>query len=157
VAVLPVEAVLRVYASTRFLLAISAARLALIVAFIGSAITWLGLRGAVLVTLGAAAVAKVAGLVRVAPLMHTPLARLLPWRDFLGIGLASAAAALLAVVLRGAVPGGVLPRLVVAALVCTAGYVALVFQCGLVTEDEKRALWARLFRWPLLATATRSS
>jgi O-antigen/teichoic acid export membrane protein len=158
-AVLPTEAVLRVYASTRFLLAISAARLAVIAACIGGAITWLGLRGAVLVTLGAALLAKAAALVRVARLMGTRVSRLLPWRDLSGIALVSAASALLALIVRDAVPGGALARLVTTSLVCAAVYTVLLLQSGLLTGEEKQALWSRLGRWPLIAAAggTRSS
>lgn len=158
-AVLPTDAVLRVYASTRFLLAMSAARLALIAVSVGAAITWLGLRGAVLLTIGAAAAAKAAALVRVARLMETRVSRMLPWRDFAGIGLASAASALLALVLREAVPGGTLARLAVTALVCGVSYAVLLFQSGLLTEEEKQSLWARCGRFSLVAAAgeTRSS
>jgi O-antigen/teichoic acid export membrane protein len=158
-AVLPTEAVLRVYAATRFLLALSVGRLLLIAATIGGAITWLGLRGAVLVTIAAALAAKAAGLVRVARLMRTRVTQVLPWRDLLGIGLAAAASALVALVLRAALPGGVLARLVVTALVCAGTYAVFLFQSGLLTEDERQALWARLGRWPLVAAwgGTRSS
>jgi O-antigen/teichoic acid export membrane protein len=158
-AVLPTEAVLRVYAATRFLLALSAARLLLIAAATGGAIAWLGLRGAVLVTVAAALAAKIVGLARVARLLGTPLSRVLPWRDFLGIALASAASALIALVVRDTVSGGTLARLMVTALVCGSSYVALVLQLGLLTDEEKQALWARCGRGPLAAAggATRSS
>ena len=57
-----VDAVLRVYAQTRFLLAMNLLRLAIVAALIGwSFMTLFGLRGAVLVTLLATAVVKTVG------------------------------------------------------------------------------------------------
>jgi O-antigen/teichoic acid export membrane protein len=75
-----VDAVLRVYARTRFLLAMNAVRLALIATSIGWFMSRFGLIGAVIVTLIATSLVKAAAVVKIARLMHVGLADVLPWR-----------------------------------------------------------------------------
>ena len=78
-AIFAVDAFLRVYAQTRFLLVMNLVRLG----FVAGLITWFidtfGLPGAVLVTLGAAIVAKTLGLVKIASLLRVRFVRVLPW------------------------------------------------------------------------------
>jgi O-antigen/teichoic acid export membrane protein len=74
-----VDAVLRVYAQTRFLLVMNVVRFAVVVGLIGWFIDSFGLVGAVLATLTALTAAKAAGLLRIASVLHVPVAQVLPW------------------------------------------------------------------------------
>jgi O-antigen/teichoic acid export membrane protein len=149
---MPTDGVLRVYAATRFLLAVSAARLVLIAALIGAFISRWGLSGAVLATILLAVAGKAAGLVRMGRLMGVGPAQWLPWRDLARIAGVAAAATLPAIVLGSALVAPVFARLALIGLLYAACYAALLFYAGLLAEDEKRALTGWFQRWPL-ATA----
>lgn len=142
--VLPSDGVLRVYAATRLLLALSVMKLLLIAVSIGAFLSLLGLRGAVWVTLAAAAAAKAAALVGMARLMGVSLARLLPWRELLGIAGLAAVAALPALLLLPALAAPAFVRLALTGLVYGVSYLVLLFHSGLLAETEKRALRNRL-------------
>jgi len=142
--VLPTDGVLRVYAATRFLLALSVMKLLLIALSIGAFISMFGLRGAVLVTLAVAATAKAAALLRMTRLMGVGVARLLPWRELFGIAGLAAAAALPALALRSALAAPAFARLALTGLVYGVAYLVLLFHSGLLAEAEKRALRDRL-------------
>ena len=75
-----VDAMLRVYAQTRFLLVMNVVRLGFVMAFIGWFMGAFGLVGAVLVTLLATAAAKALAVVRIARLLHVSVTDVLPWR-----------------------------------------------------------------------------
>jgi len=79
-AAVAVDAMLRVYAQTRFLLIMNVARLAVVVALIGWFLSAFGLIGAVLITLLATVAAKGIALVRIASLLHVRVHQVLPWR-----------------------------------------------------------------------------
>jgi len=89
-AMLPVDAVLRVYAETRFLLALNLLRLTLIAASIAWFVSAFRLPGAVLVTLVATATAKGLAVRRVGRLLKVRPAELLPWRTIGAVALAAA-------------------------------------------------------------------
>ena len=84
-AVMAVDAVLRVYAQTRFLLIMNLVRFACVAGLIGWFVSGFGLGGAVLVTLVAMTVTKTLGAFRVAWLMQVGLRDALPWRRLAGI------------------------------------------------------------------------
>ena len=84
-AVMAVDAVLRVYAQTRFLLVMNLVRFACVAGLIGWFLSGFGLRGAVFVTLVAMAVTKTLGVVRIAWLMRVGVREALPWRRLAGI------------------------------------------------------------------------
>lgn len=84
-AVMAVDAVLRVYAQTRFLLVMNLVRFVCVAGLIGGFLSSFGLAGAVLVTLLGLTTTKTLGVVRVASLMHTGLGGALPWRRLAGI------------------------------------------------------------------------
>ena len=84
-AVMAVDAVLRVYAQTRFLLVMNLVRLTCVAVLIGGFLSTFGLRGAVFVTLVAMAVAKALGAVRIAWLMGVGVREALPWRRLAAI------------------------------------------------------------------------
>jgi hypothetical protein len=151
--VLPTDGALRVYAATPFLLAVSAARLVLLAAVLGTALTRWGLLGAVAATLAVAAAAKVAALARTVRSMGTGLARALPWQQLAGIAVVAAAAAVPAIFAGRALEGPPALRLAVPGAAYAAAYGALVVHAGLLEPDEKRALAARLPRLAPFAAA----
>ena len=75
-----VDAVLRAYAQTRFLLVMNIIRLVVVVALISWLIGSFSLVGAVTATLAALTAAKTAGLLRIAHILHVPVRHVLPWR-----------------------------------------------------------------------------
>ena len=78
-AIIAVDAVLRAFAQTRWLLAMNLVRLGFVVALIGWFLGIFGLVGAVLVTLIATVVAKGFAVIRIAKLMDVSVAGVLPW------------------------------------------------------------------------------
>jgi O-antigen/teichoic acid export membrane protein len=74
-----VDAMLRVHAQTRFLFGLNLLRLALVLGLTTWFLSWYGLSGAVLVVLISTFVVRVIGLVRIARLLDTGLATVLPW------------------------------------------------------------------------------
>ena len=77
---LSVDAVLRVYARTRFLLAMNVLRLVLLAATIGWFLSTFGLAGAVMVTLLSTSLVKAVGVFRIAGLLNVGIRDVLPWR-----------------------------------------------------------------------------
>jgi len=84
-AVMAVDAVLRVYAQTRFLLVMNLVRLGCVAGLIGTFLSSFGLTGAVLVTLLALTLTKSLGLVRIATVLGVGPRLVLPWRRLAGI------------------------------------------------------------------------
>jgi O-antigen/teichoic acid export membrane protein len=88
-----VDGVLRVYAQTRFLLAMNVLRLAMVAGLISWFLSTFGLSGAVLVTLIATSLVKVLGVIRMSSVLRVPLGRILPWERLglivLGCGIAA--------------------------------------------------------------------
>ncbi len=76
----PTDAVLRVYADTRYILALNVVRLVLVASFIGYAMSRFGLVGPVLVALGATLVAKVLAMKRIARLMSAEMKHIIDWK-----------------------------------------------------------------------------
>ena len=91
-AVFAVDAMLRVYAQTRFLLIMNVVRLAFVAGLIGWFLGAFGLLGAVLVTLTASVVAKALAVARIARLLDVTVAAVLPWRTLGRIGARAVAA-----------------------------------------------------------------
>ena len=84
-AVMAVDAVLRVYAQTRFLLIMNLVRFACVAGLIGAFLSSFGLIGAVLVALLGLSVTKTIGVIRVAWLMRLGVRDALPWRRLAGL------------------------------------------------------------------------
>ena len=145
--VLQTDAVLRVYAATRFMLLVGVLKLAFIAALIGAFMSVFGLRGAVLVTFLAMAAMKGVALAKIQRLMGVRFPRLLPWRDLGGIGLAAAAAALPALMVRAAVEGPVSLRLALTGLVHVGVYLLILFNSPLLADEERLAVrgWVQRF------------
>ncbi len=98
-AIFAVDAFLRVYAQTRFLLVMNVVRLGFVAALIGWFLGAFGLPGAVLVTLAATVVAKGLALGKIARLLQVRVAEVLPWATLARIGARALAAAVPAWVL----------------------------------------------------------
>ena len=79
-AAVAVDAMLRVYAQTRFLLVMNFVRLGVVAALIGWFLGAFGLIGAVLITLLSTMAAKALAVVRIATLLQVDVASVLPWR-----------------------------------------------------------------------------
>ncbi len=77
--VFAVDAVLRAYAQTRFLLLTNLLRLALVAMLIVPFLSAFGLSGAVLITLLTTTLVKALGLVRIARVLEVPVSAVLPW------------------------------------------------------------------------------
>jgi O-antigen/teichoic acid export membrane protein len=89
-----VNAVLRVFAETRFLLIMNVLRLAMVAALIGWFIATFGMSGAVLVTLVSTLLVNLVGVARIARLLHLSLADTLPWGRLAAIFACAVVAAL---------------------------------------------------------------
>jgi O-antigen/teichoic acid export membrane protein len=105
-AILQTDAVLRALAETRFLLLLALVKLIIVVATIGPLLALAGLPGAALSPVLALAVGKLVGLARIARAFSWRPRHLLPWRELSEIGAASAAAALLAWIVKQALDTG---------------------------------------------------
>jgi O-antigen/teichoic acid export membrane protein len=91
---LSVDAVLRVYARTRFLLGMNLLRLAVIAISIGWFLSTFGLAGAVLVTLLSTSLVKAIGVFRIARLLNVGLGEVLPWGRLAGLAIQAIVAAI---------------------------------------------------------------
>ena len=74
-----VNAVLRVFAQTRFLLVMNLMRLAMVAGLIGWFLSTFGMSGAVLVTLVSTMLVNLVGVARIAHLLHLSFSTALPW------------------------------------------------------------------------------
>ncbi|MBI2469448.1 MAG: lipopolysaccharide biosynthesis protein [Candidatus Rokubacteria bacterium] len=141
------DAVLRVYAETRFLLVQYAVRLAVLAALIPWLLQALGLIGAVLASLLAAVVAKGLALARVPRLIRVAPAALVPWSSLAAIAAVAAAAGVVARLVAAELTWPALPRLLTMGAVYAGAYGALGLAAGLLDGEERAALrrwWARL-------------
>jgi O-antigen/teichoic acid export membrane protein len=89
-----VNAVLRVFAETRFLLVMNVMRLAMVAALIGWFLSTFGMSGAVLVTLVSTLLVNILGVARIGRLLHLSFADTLPWGRLAGLFASAIIAAL---------------------------------------------------------------
>jgi O-antigen/teichoic acid export membrane protein len=89
-----VNAVLRVFAQTRFLLVMNLLRLGMVALLIGWFLSSFGMSGAVLVTLVSTLLINLVGVGRIAHLLQLSFARALPWSRLGGIFLRAIVAAI---------------------------------------------------------------
>ena len=126
-AVMAVDAVLRVYAQTRFMLVMNLVRFVCVAGLIGWFLSMFGLPGAVLVTLVAMAVTKSLGVVRIARLMHVGPREALPWRRLARIAVVAGVSAVPVVGLQWSVSWHPLVTFLAGAAVYGTGYALLSF------------------------------
>jgi O-antigen/teichoic acid export membrane protein len=120
-----VDAVLRAYAQTRFLLVMNVVRLAVIAVLIGWFLGHLGLIGAVLVTLVGTTVVKTAAMVRIAKLMNVSVREVLPWKRLAMIAAHSSVAAVPSWALGRVIQLPPLATLIVMGATYTAAFFAI--------------------------------
>lgn len=144
-AVFPTDGLLRVYAQTRFILFLNLVRLGVIAGMIGWFLSAFGIKGAVLITLLATVISKSLAMARATSLMKVSAVRILPWESLAAIGVASAAAALPAWVVKTQVHLHPIPLLMLMGTAFAISYAGLVLGFGLLSEGEKLAMtgWLR--------------
>ena len=145
--VVQTDAMLRVYAATRFMLVVGILKLLLIAALIGASISAFGLPGAAVAWVTSTLAMKAVVLVGMKRSLGVGMGRLVPWRDLGLIATASAAAALPALLVRAAMEGPLVARLAFTGLAGSAAYLVIVFQSGLLDADERLAVrrWLQRF------------
>jgi O-antigen/teichoic acid export membrane protein len=143
-----VDGVMRVFAQTRFLLALNVMRLVIIAGLLKWSLSEFHLVGPVLVILLATVAFKAAALVRMKKLLRISLGQVLPWGGLaaaLGVAAGAAGAAL---AVHSLLHVATFPLLFAMGIAYTVTYAALVWHFGLLESSEKLALaaWVRKFR-----------
>jgi O-antigen/teichoic acid export membrane protein len=144
---LPLDGVMRARAQYRFMLALSAFKLALTVGLVLGGLRLLGPRGALLGWIAAEAVARGAMLLRAARMFEVPLRHVLPARALLRQLAATTFASPAAWIALRAVPGPAVLRLAGCGLAFAAAYLGLSWARGWLPPG-----WVALFR-PATAAA----
>jgi O-antigen/teichoic acid export membrane protein len=146
-ATLPTDAVLRVFAQTRFLLILNIISLVLIAFGIRWFLFRFDLIGAVAITVVTAAIAKGLALLRVKSLLRVPLRDLLPWKSLAQILIAATAACIPTVVFQNQLRLPVLAILPITGVVYSSFFLALILIFGAVTEGEMLSMtgWVHRF------------
>jgi O-antigen/teichoic acid export membrane protein len=122
---LSVDAVLRVYARTRFLLGMNVLRLVLIATSIGWFLSTFGLAGAVLVMLLSTSLVKAFGVFRIARLLNVGLGEVLPWGRLAGLASQAGVAAIPAFWVNRSVTWPPLANVVVTGTVYTVTFATI--------------------------------
>jgi O-antigen/teichoic acid export membrane protein len=141
-----VDAVLRVYAETRFLLVNNLIKLCLVASLVGWFVRSFQLIGAVAVNLIATLVGRIVSLGRMKHVMKIRWADVLPWTSLGVIVLFSLVAGLPVIVAKNSFHANPKIALIVATLIYGVSYGALVFGFGLIPLPEIGPLLARLRR-----------
>jgi O-antigen/teichoic acid export membrane protein len=143
---LQVDGVLRVFAQTRFILALNLMRLAIIAGLIHFSLSRFGLMGPVLVIVLATLAFKTAALVRMKTLLQVSAVELLPWRNLAALLGASAGAAAVAFTVKSQLDAPALVLLLAMSAMHAAIYALLVWQFDLLSASERMAIADRLRR-----------
>jgi len=149
-AALPLDGVMRARAQNRFMLLLSALKLALTLGLVTAGLRLQGPRGALLGWIAAEALARAAMLVRTARIFEVPLRGVLPARALLRQLTATAVASPAAWLALRMVPGPALIRLAACGLAFAAAYLGLSWARGWLPPA-----WVALFR-PAAAAASGS-
>ena len=135
-----VNAVLRVFAQTRFLLVMNLMRLAMVAALIGWFLSSFGMSGAVLVTLVSTLLVNLVGVGRIAHLLHLPFTHTLPWSRLAGIFVRAGVAAVPVIWLTRATALQPMVALGASGVTYAVVYFGLSYLAGL--KDERVRLQA---------------
>jgi O-antigen/teichoic acid export membrane protein len=149
--VLQTDGVLRVFAQTRFLVYMHGVKLLLTVALISWFIAQFGVSGAALVTVLVTFVAKALSLWRFKSIAEIPLGRLLPWNSLALNAVVTLTAAAAAMLIKESLEAPVLVTLLATGASFSIVYVALGLTIGLLTREERHALFGSLQRLPAQA------
>ena len=146
--ILQVDGVMRVFAQTRFLLALNLMRLAIIAVLLRWSLAEFRLIGPVLVIVLATLAFKAGALIRMKRLLNIGAAQLLPWGSLAALLGAATAAGAVAWLVKSQMHAATVPLLVVTWLAYTTTYIAVVWYFDLLNSDERQAIsrWARRFR-----------
>ena len=146
-AILPTDAVLRVFAQTRFLLVLNIISLVLLALGIRWFLFKFDLIGAVVITVLTAALSKGLALLKVKSLLGVPMRGLLPWSSLTRIVIAAAAACIPALVLQSQLRLPALAILPITGVVYSSIFLVLILILGALTEDEVLSMtgWAQKF------------
>jgi hypothetical protein len=150
--ILQVDGVMRVFAQTRFLLALNLMRLAIIAGLLKWSLSEFRLLGPVLAIVLATLAFKAAALVRMKRLLDIKAAQLLPWGSLAALLGAAAAAGAVAWAVKMQMHVATVPLLLATWLAYTATYIALVWRFDLLNSDERQAI-ARFARKLQVAAA----
>jgi O-antigen/teichoic acid export membrane protein len=137
---LQVDGVLRVFAQTRFLLALNLMRLAIIAVLLKLSLSEFHLLGPVLVIVLATIAFKAAALIRMKTLLEIGAAQLLPWRSLAAILGASTGAGAAAWVVKSQMHVRNVPLLFAMGLAYGMTYAFLVWRFDLLNEGERQAI-----------------
>ncbi len=146
-ATLPTDAVLRVFAQTRYLFMLNVISLVLIAFGIRWFLLRFDLMGAVLITVATAALSKSLALLRVRSLLRVPMRDLLPWRSLSRILMAATVACIPTLVLQNQLQLPLLAMLPITGVVYSSIFLALILLLGALTEEEVHFMtgWAQRF------------
>ncbi len=140
-AALPLDGVMRARAQNRFVLFLSAAKLAATVPLVLGGLAWRGPIGAFAGWIAAEGLARLAMLVRTATLFDVPLRRVLPVRALARVAAATAFAMPPSWLVLHAVPGPLLARLLATGAAFAAAYLGVSWVRGWLPSG-----WIGLFR-----------
>ncbi len=148
-AVLPTDAVLRVYAETRFLLYAYAFKLGATVVLIYALIRALDIWGAALISVAVAFMTRFLCLARFRRRAKVALADLLPWKSLASNAGVTAVAAVAAVLIKPHLQAPTWVVLIVVSALFGVVYIALAFATGVISKEERRTILCSLQRIPL--------
>jgi O-antigen/teichoic acid export membrane protein len=144
-ATLQVDGVLRVFAQTRFLLALNIMRLVIIAGLLKWSLTEFGLLGPVFVVALANVAFKTAALIRIKRLFNVSCSELLPWASLAALLIVAIAAGAAAWVVKSQLSVAPVMLLLAMGLAYAPTYATLVWRFNLLSSGEKQGLasWAR--------------
>jgi O-antigen/teichoic acid export membrane protein len=140
--VLMTDAVLRVYAQTRFLVVLNVVRLIAVVIALAALLPVLGLVGAALASVGAAMAMKVMALARMGRLMGVSVRAVLPWHSLVTIAGAAGVAGVAAALVGAGLDVALVVRIGLVTVVYVCAYGLLAVWWGVVSESTWRPLLA---------------
>jgi O-antigen/teichoic acid export membrane protein len=153
---LQTDAVLRVFAATRFLLLLNIIRLMVVAGLIYVLLPRFGILGAVLSTVLATGVAKALALARIRRLMAVAVSALLPWRRLTAIAAVSALACAGPLAVRSVVPLSAFSLLAISGLSYVAIYCECLWRFHLLSASERSAVATWLSAFAPAATEARA-
>ena len=146
--ILQVDGVLRVFAQTRFLLALNLMRLTIIAGLIKWVLGEFSLLGAALVIVLATLLFKAGALVRMTRLLGIGATGLLPWRSLGALLAAAVGGAVVVLAIKSQLQLALFPLIVTTAAAYAVTYAGLVWRFNLLNQSERMAIagWVRRAR-----------
>ncbi len=145
---LQVDGVMRVFAQTRFLLALNLMRLAIIAGLIQWSLGEFHLLGAAMVTVLATLLFKAGALIRMKRLLGVSAVNLLPWRSLGALLAAAVCGAVVAMAVKSQIHISPLPTILATGVAYAVTYAGLVWRFDLLNASERLAIaaWVRRTR-----------